>query len=83
LRDGKKACTPKLKLTINEFTPDELSTPISRILVSHELTPMSGMAVENGEYALHYVFDGKQQVHPVRVDGGRLFVSQKKNQKDK
>ncbi len=75
LRDGKKVCTPKLKLTVNEFTPDESLEPVSRILVSHELTPMTGMTVEDGIYALRYALDGKRQEHTVRVNGGRLMAA--------
>lgn len=75
LRDGEKVYTPKLKLTVNEFTPDESLAPVRRWVIGHELTPMTGMAVQNGEYALRYVFDGNQQEHPVRVDGGRLLAA--------
>lgn len=80
MRDGEKVYTPKLKLTVNEFTPDESLAPIRRWVIGHELT-MTGMVVQNGEYILRYVFDGKQQEHPIRVDGGRLLASQKKDQK--
>jgi hypothetical protein len=76
VRDGDgKTYHPKLKLTINEFTPDEELAPVKRSLVGHELTPMSGMVIEDGKYRLRYMFDGEQQQHSVHVRGGRLLAA--------
>jgi hypothetical protein len=75
LRDGNKVYDPKLQLTVNEFTPDESPQPVRRWVVSHELTPMTAMVVDDGEYALRYVFDGIQHDHRVRVCSGRLWAA--------
>ena len=78
LRDGVPAYKPKLKLTVNEFTPDERAQPAKRILVSHEVSTMPGMVIEDGEYTLRYMFDGKWQEHPVFTNHGVLFAAQRK-----
>ena len=78
LRDGVQAYKPKLKLTVNEITPDERLQPVKRILVSHELSQMTGMVIEDGEYTLRYMFDGKWQEHPVFINHGMLFAAKRK-----
>jgi hypothetical protein len=78
LRDGKTAYTPRLRLTVNEFTLDPSSPSVKRIIDRHELAPMSGMVIEDGEYTLRYSFDGNPQESNVRVRDGRLYVAPRK-----
>ncbi len=76
IRDGdEKTYHPKLKLTVNEFTPDQELAPVKRWLDRHDLTPMSGMVIEDGKYTLRYMFDGQPQQHSVRVQGGTLLAA--------
>jgi hypothetical protein len=71
----KKKYTPKLKLTIREIMVDEKTEPVRREVYQNELTPMSGMVIEDGEYTLRYMFDGQQQEHAVRVESGTMLAA--------
>ena len=70
-----KKYAPKLKLTITEMYVDEKAAPIARAVARNELTPMSGMVIEDGSYTLRYAFDGEQQEHAVRVESGTMLAA--------
>lgn len=71
----KKTYTPKLKLSVNEFTPDGELSPVKRWLIGHELTPMSSMVIEDGTYTLRYAFAGQQQEQTVKIQGGSMLAA--------
>jgi hypothetical protein len=61
-----------LNLTIKELFGSG-PMPEDRALTRVELTPMSGMAVENGRYTLNYTFNGKEEKLAVRAVDGTLL----------
>jgi len=71
----KKKYTPKLKLRITEMYVDEKTEPVARAVARNELTPMSGMVIEDGNYTLRYTFDGQQQEHAVRIESGTMLAA--------
>lgn len=73
--DGSKKYTPKLKLTIKEMYVDQRPMPIARAVAENELTPMTGMVIEDGIYKLRYVLDGQQQEHRVRIESGTMLAA--------
>ena len=73
--DGQQKYTPKLKLTIKEMYADESPAPVARAVAESEITPMSGMVIEDGIYTLRYTFDGKQQEHRIRIQGGTMLAA--------
>ena len=72
--DGKQKYTPKLKLTVKEMYADETPMPVARAVAQNELTPTSGLVIEDGTYKLRYAFDGQQQEHSVRIQGGHMLA---------
>ena len=75
VRDDGKTYHPKLKLTVKEMYVDEKAEPVARAVARNELTPMSGMVIEDGSYTLRYTFDGEQQEHAVRVESGTMLAA--------
>ena len=73
LEGGGKTYNVKLNLTVKELWADESMTPLDRVVTRAELSPMSGVAVQNGNYTLRYSFNGKQEEHAVRVEDGTLL----------
>ena len=73
--DGNQRYTPKLKLTIREMYANESPMPVARAVAENELSPMSGLVIEDGIYKLRYVFDGQQQSHRVRIQGGMMLAA--------
>lgn len=61
-----------LNLTIKELFGSG-PMPEDRAVARVELTPMSGMAVQNGKYTLRYTFNGKEEKHAVRAEDGTLL----------
>ena len=60
---------------MKEFTPDQSTTPVKRILQTLALSPMSGKVVDDGsDYILRYSFDGKKVEEKKRVQNGRLYA---------
>ena len=59
---------------IKEMYVDEEVLPAARTVAECELTPMSGMVIEDGDYILRYTFDGQQEEHRVRVENGILLA---------
>jgi hypothetical protein len=53
---------------------DEVATPVARAIAEMALSPMSGVAVEDGSYKLRYTFDGKEHADSVRVQNGHLLA---------
>lgn len=68
-----KTYNVKLDVTVVELWADESPIPIGRVASRVALSPMSGMAVEDGDYSLRYSFNGKDEKHEVRVIGGTLL----------
>jgi len=58
-------------LTIKQVQPDESETPIN-IIQREALTSVFASVIEDGSYALRYIFDGKQEEHRARVQRGTL-----------
>jgi hypothetical protein len=75
IRDDGKTYHPKLKLMVREIFADGKTEPIAREIARNELTPMSNMVIEDGDYTLRFVFDGQQQGHRVRIDGGTMLAA--------
>jgi hypothetical protein len=74
-REGKPPINVKLNITVREVQPDQSLVPVERILQELRLSPMSGMAVEDGsDYILHFTFEGKQEQQKSRVDRDNLFA---------
>jgi hypothetical protein len=73
--DGTKKYTPKLKLTVKETYADEKLEPVRRAVADNELTPMSGLVIEDGVYTVRYFFNGQQQEHKVRIQGGVMLAA--------
>jgi hypothetical protein len=71
IREGK-TYTVMLDLTIKQVQPDESETPIN-IIQREALTSVFGPVIEDGSYTLRYIFDGKQEEHRARVQGGTLI----------
>lgn len=67
-----KAYKVRLKLTVKELMVHESPAPVARAVAHIELTPTAGL--EDGPYTLRYVFDGKQEEQPVRVQQGMLLA---------
>lgn len=65
--------TVKLVLTVKELMGGK-DVPVDRAVARTELTPMSGMAVEDGHYTLRYDFNGKTTEDQVRVEDGTLLA---------
>ena len=68
---GKRNYEPKLTLRIAELwgtntVPDDL------VVLEEQLSAMSSLAIEDGDYTLEYSFNGKRIAKPVRVVGERL-----------
>ncbi len=49
--------------------------PVKRAVAENELTPTSGLVIGDGIYKLRYVFDGQQQEHRVRIQGGTMLAA--------
>jgi hypothetical protein len=54
---------------------NESPAPVGRTVARHELTPMSGIVIEDDNYTLRYDFDGQTQQHSVRIRGGTLLAA--------
>ncbi len=54
---------------------DEKPMPVKRAVAENELTPTSGLVIGDGIYKLRYVFDGQQQEHRVRIQGGTMLAA--------
>src|SRR5258708_39687313 len=68
LAGGGKTHDVQLRLTVKEMRTDESFSPVLRTVARREL--MRGTAIADGLYTLRYVFNGKPEVHPVRVQYG-------------
>ena len=75
LRDGKIVYNGvRLDITVKEMMVDEVAVPVARAIGEMSLSPMSGVAVEDGRYKLRYTFDGKEHADSVRVQDGHLLA---------
>ena len=75
LSNASRKYIVKLKLTVTEKMVNERPAPVARTVARHELTPMSGIVIEDDNYTLRYDFDGQQQQHSVRTQGGTLLAA--------
>jgi hypothetical protein len=69
-----KVYNVQLDLTVKEMYVDERTMPVRRAVAETALSRMSGMVVPDGRYTLTYTFDGTQEKHNVRVEGGILLA---------
>ena len=74
LGDTGKQYTAQLKLTLKDIRVMERAVPVGRLVTDYELSPMSGMVVEDGNYALSFEVDGKQHKDRVQIRNGKLFA---------
>ena len=69
---GGQSQNVKLNLTVVELMGNS-PMPDGYALERTELTPMSGMTVQDGEYVLRFNFNGRTEEHAVRVQDGVLM----------
>jgi hypothetical protein len=74
VRDDGKQQNVELSLSTRELRVNERAVPISRAVTGYQLTPMSSMTVEDGNYTLSFEFDGQQHKDRVQVRGGKMFA---------
>jgi hypothetical protein len=72
--DNGKRQNVQLSLSTRELKVDERAVPISRAVTGYQLTPMSSMTVEDGNYTLNFEFDGQQHKDRVQVRSGKMFA---------
>ena len=68
---GTRTYQVKLVLSVRELWGMNTS-PDDFVIEGEELSPMSGMVVEDGDYVLMYSFDNRDFKFNRRVVGGRL-----------
>jgi hypothetical protein len=68
---GVRNYQPHLTLRIVELWGTD-TVPDDLMILGEELSAMSGLVVEEGDYILEYDFNGKRTRKPVRVVGERL-----------
>lgn len=68
---GKRNYNPQLNLRIMELWGTN-TVPDDHVVLEEQLSPMSSLPVEDGDYHLGYTFNGKPAEKTVRVVGGRL-----------
>jgi hypothetical protein len=73
LRGDKVIYNVKLDLIVKELMVDESPMPVDRAIARIALSRMSGITVEDGDYTLRFNFNGRQEEHSVRVEGGTLL----------
>jgi hypothetical protein len=72
--EGGKRYNAQLKLSLKDIRLGMRAIPADRLVMGYDLSPMSGMVVEDGRYALSFEFDGKQHEDSVQVRNGKLFA---------
>jgi hypothetical protein len=70
---GAKTYFVSLRLTIRELWGQDTS-PDDAAVVREELSPMSGVVVDDGEYVLNYAYGGRDYALNRRVVSGRLLA---------
>ena len=69
---GQKTYHVRLDLTVVEL-PDQSNVPDDYTVSRVELSRMSGMVVDDGNYILRYTYYGKTEEQDVRVQNGILL----------
>jgi hypothetical protein len=72
---GTKTYHVKVKLDAMELWADQFTAPIDFVVQGEELSPMSGMVVENGDYVLRYRFNNRDCESKLRVVDGRFMAA--------
>jgi hypothetical protein len=74
LRDGKTVYEGiRLNVEAERISVNERVTAVKRIITRMELSPMSALKVEDGNYTLRYTFDGQHYEESKRVQSGTLL----------
>jgi hypothetical protein len=71
--EGKKNYDPQLTLRIWELWGTS-TVPDDYVISEEQLSAMSSLVIDDGDYTLSYTFDNRFIKKPVRVAGGRLLA---------
>ena len=73
---GTKVYHVKVNLDAMEIWIDQSKVPVDFLVQGEELSRMSGMAVEDGNYVLRYRFNNVDHESKLRVSEGRFLAAQ-------
>ena len=72
---GAKVYHVKVKLDVMELWADQSTAPVDLVVQGEELSRMSGMVVQDGDYVLRYRFNNADCESKLRVSGGRFLAA--------
>lgn len=72
---GTKEYFVKVKLDVMEIWADQSTAPVDFVVEGEELSRMSGLAVDDGDYVLRYRFNNEDRQSKLRVSGGRFLAA--------